>query len=351
MLFKNFLFAFIFLLSVSVTGSVRAQTDYKPLAPIPQLTKTGGKVDINSFAPGAIKLGIGIASGLAVIYIMIGGIQYMSTDAWGGKSEAKNTIQNAVFGLLLAVGAYAILYTVNPELVTFKTTIVGLAGGEGLASSTDPNGGESAELAPSLVGCNDCDRIPETLPQNSRGCGQPVGFICVLNKELITKLLDFNEKIGDSYLNPIEWMITEAYPPTRAHRAQCQTPGNNLSGTCLDANFRGVALSYSIPPLIGSAENADYVRRFISAAGEANLRAVYEVMTIEERTKLLARGIPGQQVYLGRFTVNQICTDPNTQPQSNGRYETCCPSAALVNDTTDRSCSWISGAHFSVYNH
>jgi len=60
---------------------------------------------------------------LAVIMIIWGGIQYMSTDAISGKSEAKNTIQNAIWGLLLAISAWLILNTINPDLVKFNLNI------------------------------------------------------------------------------------------------------------------------------------------------------------------------------------------------------------------------------------
>jgi hypothetical protein len=71
---------------------------------------------------------IGISAALAVIYIIFGGIQYMSTDAVGAKKDGKKTIQNAILGLLLVIGSYSILYTVNPKLVNFNLEIPGIAG-------------------------------------------------------------------------------------------------------------------------------------------------------------------------------------------------------------------------------
>ena len=66
---------------------------------------------------------IAIAGGLAVIMIIFGGIKYMSTDAFGGKNEAKNIIENAIWGLILAMSAWLILSTVNPNLVNFNLKI------------------------------------------------------------------------------------------------------------------------------------------------------------------------------------------------------------------------------------
>lgn len=62
-----------------------------------------------------------IVAGVATTMIMIGGFIYLT--AAGNATRAgngKTIIINAVIGLLLAFGSYLILYTINPELVTFK---------------------------------------------------------------------------------------------------------------------------------------------------------------------------------------------------------------------------------------
>ncbi len=90
-------------------------TEYELLAPLEgyvEPTTTAGP-----YIVGIFKLIVALAGGLAVVTIIYGGIQYMSTDAFGAKNEAKNTIQNAIWGLLLVIGAWLILYTVNPNLV------------------------------------------------------------------------------------------------------------------------------------------------------------------------------------------------------------------------------------------
>jgi hypothetical protein len=65
-------------------------------------------------------IAIGIAGVLAVIMIMVGGIEYITADTLGGKAGGKEKINNAIIGLLLAIGAYIILYTVNPNALQFK---------------------------------------------------------------------------------------------------------------------------------------------------------------------------------------------------------------------------------------
>jgi hypothetical protein len=100
-------------------------TEYHLLAPIPQLINDSGgdTTDTVAFIPGLFRLAIALATGLAVLMIIYGGFQYLSTDAWGEKNDAKGTIQNAVVGLLLTLSSYLIIATVNPKLVEFDLSI------------------------------------------------------------------------------------------------------------------------------------------------------------------------------------------------------------------------------------
>lgn len=105
--------------------SAQSLTEYELLAPIP-LNGSGGvteRTTATQFIPGLFKLTIMLATGLAVLFIIWGGVQYMSTDAFTGKESAKETIWNAVMGLLLALSAWLIIATVNPKLMTFDLSI------------------------------------------------------------------------------------------------------------------------------------------------------------------------------------------------------------------------------------
>jgi len=103
-------------------GSLGRNADGKCPAPAVQ--------DAGNYIKGAFNLAIGIAAALAIIMIIIGGIQYMSTESIGGKGAGKKKIQDAVLGLLLALGSWLILFTINPSLTNFNVKI---------ASITSPN--------------------------------------------------------------------------------------------------------------------------------------------------------------------------------------------------------------------
>ncbi len=64
------------------------------------------------------KIFLGVCAVLAMIMIVWGGVQYMTSDLATSKEEGKKYMTNAILGLLLALGAFAILNTLNPDLLT-----------------------------------------------------------------------------------------------------------------------------------------------------------------------------------------------------------------------------------------
>jgi hypothetical protein len=219
-------------LALSVSVGVHAQTDYTPLAPIPQLTGSDNKVNINEFIPNMVKLVISVAAALAVIMIVIGGIKYMSTDAWGAKKDARSTIENAVIGLLLAIGAYSILYTVNPKLVDINFTIQGLRVGGSLATTT----GVVTTRGATETGCSNCDELDATRITIRQGaCSNNP---CYLKEDLI-------ENIEDDLIPALQssasstWralQVVRAFPPGTPAPDGCYSPGPN-AGNCIDISM------------------------------------------------------------------------------------------------------------------
>lgn len=91
---------------------------YKLLAPIGNLTEAPDNV--GDYFNVIFKIIIGLCAVLAVIMIVIGGIQYMGSESIFGKTESKSRIMAAILGLLIALGAYALLNTINPDLLGGK---------------------------------------------------------------------------------------------------------------------------------------------------------------------------------------------------------------------------------------
>jgi len=97
--------------------------NYVPLATGVILPTTSTGQSLGPYLERMFEIGISVAAALAVIMIIVGGIQYMSSDAIGGKEEGKERITSAIWGLLLALVSFLILNTINPNLVSTSITI------------------------------------------------------------------------------------------------------------------------------------------------------------------------------------------------------------------------------------
>ena len=88
------------------------------LAAITAPAGLGGPASFGEIISIVTNLLLGIAGSIAVIFIIVGGIQYATSAGDDGRVQsAKNTILNAVIGLVITVMAYAI---VNFLLNIFK---------------------------------------------------------------------------------------------------------------------------------------------------------------------------------------------------------------------------------------
>jgi|GEM_PF-1789181 len=107
------------LASIGISGLIATASTFTP--PIAH-AQVG--LDFLNLPPGAeigdvlarlYVYGVGLVAIIAVIMLVIGGVQYMVA---GEKdpSSAKERIRNAIWGLILALCSYLILYTINPDL-------------------------------------------------------------------------------------------------------------------------------------------------------------------------------------------------------------------------------------------
>jgi hypothetical protein len=102
----------------------------EPLPCIPSGTVTCAegelktKVNFKEYVQYMFNLLIGIAAVSAVFMIVVGGFQYMTSDAYNKKSEGLSRATNAIYGLLLVLSSYLILKTIDPRLVEINETLV-----------------------------------------------------------------------------------------------------------------------------------------------------------------------------------------------------------------------------------
>ena len=126
MVMSAILFATGFL-ALSASAQTNQETTYKLLAPLPCVGDNCGSLAeetvLSKYLPGIFKLAVGLSAAFAVLMIVVGGFQYMSSDAFQNKKEGLERVQNAVKGLILVIGAGLILSEINPDLLKLNLSL------------------------------------------------------------------------------------------------------------------------------------------------------------------------------------------------------------------------------------
>ncbi len=146
-MFKKIFTTFVLTLSlvqIAYPLVLNAQAEYTVLAPLPGTTKgSDNKTDIKTYVEGMFRLLIALSAVFAVFMIVIGGFQYMTTDAIGGKQQGRERIENSIKGLVLVIGAWLILAQIDDRLLKINIDITaanvpapsgGFSGGTGTLS-------------------------------------------------------------------------------------------------------------------------------------------------------------------------------------------------------------------------
>lgn len=74
-------------------------------------------LELGDYINTMFQIALGILMVLSVVMIVVGGVQYMTSEAIFQKQVAKESITKAVVGLILGLGIFIILNTINPRLL------------------------------------------------------------------------------------------------------------------------------------------------------------------------------------------------------------------------------------------
>lgn len=269
---------------------VDAQAEnYTLLAPLPlKGDSLATETNLSEYLTGGFNLAIAISIGLAFVMITFGGITYATSDAVGKKEDGKKYIENALWGLAVVIGAYTLLYTINPQMLDFKLLST-LPSAETPPATVTPGGSFQPKFTAGVDSgsCSTCVAL-SGLPTTGSAVGKGV------TPELLSKLNALNVSLQNQNTT---WRITEGWPPSQNHQNSC-----HKDGTCIDAN--------TLP-------DPATVNKFINSAVNAGLRPVYEVETQAEANALISGGVNSSRILV--------------LPPINGRRQ-------------------ITAPHFSVYN-
>lgn len=113
----------LFLSLVLFVGLVpHALAGFVALAPIPGLTEGAAATQggLPTFFNNLYKYCIGLAAALAVIEIIWGGLEISTQDSVSKKSDGKERITQAIFGLILVLSPVLVFSIINPRILNLS---------------------------------------------------------------------------------------------------------------------------------------------------------------------------------------------------------------------------------------
>jgi len=114
---------FIILLFISyglLLISLNSQAGYKISVTLPGGPTAGEEPGLTEYVRYIYLFGLSLISITALGALVYGGFTYMLSDTITSKDDAKKYIWGAISGLVLALAAYLILNTINPDLVNWS---------------------------------------------------------------------------------------------------------------------------------------------------------------------------------------------------------------------------------------
>lgn len=260
---------------IVTTHTTTAQV-YQPLEPIPGAEDAARLPD---YISGIYKFALWAVGIAAMFMITIGGGMYLTsagnTSAMG---NAKQVIEDAIIGLILALVAWFLLYVINPDILDGDLSIFESVGT--ITPSTVTSSSSSAPIETSGTTKTPLNSTGGTCTGTNSGCcksgtqcvdcynctsfsngyanlcytGAPGNTGCKLNSTLADKL----NKAG---LSAVSAEVSEAWPPTVYHSADC-----HKNGTCADVRCSGGCSGLSVTD----------IKKIYDALKNAGLNPVFE---------------------------------------------------------------------------
>ncbi|MFP4514420.1 MAG: pilin [Parcubacteria group bacterium] len=278
--------------------------EFTPQVPIPGSEFSEAPIPVGEYNDEATKIfstllpryikaiyeyGIGVAAFLALAMIVAGGLIWLTSGGATDKvSTAKSMISSSIIGLVLLLGTYTVAEIINPSLLNFKPIETIYIGAEQYSKDIDgccsfSHGDVKSAFETNEEHCESKDEdkytfypgwyavdseegnykicAPKSAKQEvTRGCDNcelldvpcKPGANCFADMSLA-------EKLENAYGDVSTWRVTEAFPPTYKHQAEC-----HYNGTCVDAN------------IINKEATPENIKAIHDALKRQGLRPVYE---------------------------------------------------------------------------
>jgi hypothetical protein len=179
-----------------------ADYTYTPMERIPGFESAA--TDFPNFLLSLYKFSIWIIGICALLMVTVGGFMYLVSAGNTSKMDtAKTLIKDAILGLIIALGAYFLLFTINPDLVNLNISLKPFYGAGSSGVSTGSNvfgtGAGNGTCTPVTTGA--C--APENLKSACSWDAQKASAICNAESGGSEKLASKVDKCTDG--NPFSF--------------------------------------------------------------------------------------------------------------------------------------------------
>jgi hypothetical protein len=254
------------------------------------------------------KIALGLAGASALGVLIYGSILWTLSGAVTSKQDAMEWISGALWGLALLLGAYLILYTINPRLVeltepdikavtvpapqkTSKQCPMNQRWSENIKGCVsigledirsipdivrsldqkiyiDDKNKKQQQEENNLSCAYDCKALPPYLQSRTKS-GICQDNICSADPKVVENLEKFYEKMGGS--NNKNWTITEAWPPDVEHNSLKHYNGKAIDIILKDASPEKIAATIKIAEAAGYKVLNEYAVKTSKAVGSGHL--------------------------------------------------------------------------------
>jgi hypothetical protein len=206
-----------------------------------------GQRDLSLILNQIFYAGLVLAAALAVVMIVRGGIQYMTTDSIDGKGGAKLRIQAALGGLVLAFASVLILNTINPSLTKLNLEFrqVNISAGSAPGLEGTPN--EVIDTINKAVSSYNSEITQEVINEMIRTGQIPSG------------LSASNQKILAEALAAVDKMKTGAIPGTDQGNLACAAAVNKIVAQALGQPINGSLSTVDMKKSLDSSNRFTYI--------------------------------------------------------------------------------------------
>lgn len=136
---------------------------YTPMERIPGFESAA--TDFPNFLLSLYKFAIWVIGICALLMVTVGGFMYLVSAGNTSKMDtAKTIIKDAILGLIIALGAYFLLFTINPDLVNLNISLKPFSGSgaSGVSTGSNVSGTGNGTCTPVTTGPCSVDNLKNT---------------------------------------------------------------------------------------------------------------------------------------------------------------------------------------------